>query len=189
MIIYELHIQDYTARIGSLDSSRRGTYTGLATSGLNTPQGAPAGIDHLVELGINAVELMPIMEYDQDTGNAPDRLNHFGYMTTNFFAPESRYAANPGDKVVELKQLIKALHDRGIAVILDTVYNHSGEGGPQRDDKGQLAAKYFNFRGLCNTQFFRSTSDGRLYNNCTGTGNDIDFGGAAGTYSKRLPKR
>ena len=186
LIIYELHVQDYTARIGSLDSSRRGTYLGLAAPGLKTQQGSAAGIDHLVELGINAVELMPIMEYDQDTGNAPDRLNHFGYMTTNFFAPESRYAANPDDKIVELKQLIKALHDRGIVVILDTVYNHSGEGGSARDGKGQLEAKYFNFRGLCNTQLFRPTPDGRSYNNCTGTGNDIDFGGAGGTYSKRL---
>jgi isoamylase len=186
LIIYELHVQDYTARIGALDSSLRGTYLGLARPGLKTPQGSAAGIDHLIELGINAVELMPIMEYDEDTGNAPDRLNHFGYMTTNFFAPESRYAAYPDDKVAELKQLIKALHDHGISVILDAVYNHSGEGGAEKDDKGQLVAKYYNFRGLCNKQLFRSTPDGRSYNNCTGTGNDIDFGGGGATYSKRL---
>jgi isoamylase len=76
-------------------------------------------------------------------------------------------------------------HDRGIAVSLDTVYNHSGEGGPYKLN-GQLAAKYYNFRGLSNTQLFRSTPDGRFYSNCTGTGNDLDFSGTGGTYSKRL---
>ncbi|MBV8223681.1 MAG: hypothetical protein JO232_00655 [Verrucomicrobia bacterium] len=186
LIICEVHVQDYTARIASLNPSHRGTYLGLATSGLKTPQGSAAGIDHLVEMGINAVELMPVMEYDQDTGNAPDRLNHWGYMTTNFFTPESRYAANPDNKIVELKQLIKAFHDHGISVILDTVYNHSGEGGTYKDDKGELAAKYYNFRGLCNMQMFRATPDGRFYSNCTGTGNDIDFRDGAGTYPKRM---
>ena len=93
LIVYELHVQDYTARLEALEPGLRGTYLGLAQSGLTTPGGLAAGIDHLVELGVTAVELMPVMEYDEETGNVAGRLNHWGYMTTNFFAPEARYAA------------------------------------------------------------------------------------------------
>ena len=185
LIVYELHVQDYTARIASLDAAERGTYLGLATSGLETPGGLAAGIDHLEELGVTAVELMPVMEYDQETGNAPGRLNHWGYMTTNFFAPEDRYAARAGNDVVELKELVRAFHDRGIAVFIDAVYNHTGEGSPYTAD-GELAAKYYNFRGLSNTRVYRSTPDGRFYFNNTGTGNDVDFSGPADTYTKRF---
>jgi glycogen operon protein len=184
LIVYELHVQDYTARLPSLDPSKRGAYVGLATSGLKTPGGLAAGIDHLVELGVTAVELMPVMEYDQETGNAPGRLNHWGYMTTNFFAPETRYASEPGKDVIELKQLIKAFHDNGIAVIIDVVYNHTGEGSPfEMDDK--LAAKYYNFRGLCNTRVYKSTEDGMFYFNNTGTGNDVNFSGPDDRFTKR----
>ena len=101
LIIYELHIQDYTARLDGLPKEQRGTFVGLAQGGLKTPGGLAAGLDHLTELGITAVELMPVMEYDEETGNAPGRLNHWGYMTTNFFAPEARYAAKVGNEVVE----------------------------------------------------------------------------------------
>ena len=186
LIVYELHVQDYTARIPSLDGKKRGTYLGLAAAGLKTPGGLTAGIDHLVELGITAVELMPVMEYDEETGNAQDRLNHWGYMTTNFLAPEDRYASEPGKDVVELKQLVKAFHDRGIAVIMDTVYNHTGEGGPFLEGD-QLAAKYYNFRGLMdNSRLYKSTPDGRHYFNNTGTGNDVDFSGGEDKFSKHL---
>jgi glycogen operon protein len=184
LIVYELHVQDYTARIKGLEAAKRGTYLGLAESGLKTPGGLTAGLDHLVELGVNAVELMPVMEYDEETGNAEGRLNHWGYMTTNFFAPEARYASTPGKQIVELKQLIKALHDRGIAVFLDTVYNHTGEGGPWIE-QGKLHAKYYNYRGLANTNVYRPTSDGKHYLNNTGTGNDLDFRGD-GRFTKRM---
>ncbi|MCI5197408.1 MAG: hypothetical protein D3919_14565 [Candidatus Electrothrix sp. AW5] len=186
LIVYELHVQDYTARIQSLDKSKRGTYVGLATSGLTTPGGLSAGIDHLKELGVTAVELMPVMEYDQETGNVSGRLNHWGYMTTNFFAPEHRYASEPGQDVIELKKLIKAFHDKGIAVFLDVVYNHTGEGGTY-PDSNKLAGKYYNFRGLSNTSVYKSTNDGRYYYNATGTGNDLDFRGQDDSrYTKRL---
>jgi glycogen operon protein len=184
LIVYELHVQDYTARIQSLDSSVRGTYVGLATPGLKTPGGLAAGIDHLAELGVTAVELMPVMEYDQETGNIGGRLNHWGYMTTNFFAPEARYASRPGQAVVELKKLVKAFHDCGIAVIIDAVYNHTGEGGPYESD-GKLAAKYYNLRGLASQATYRSTDDGRFYFNNTGTGNDVDFSGPDDRFTKR----
>lgn len=187
LIVYELHVQDYTARIQSLDPSKRGTYVGLATGGLTTPGGLTAGIDHLVELGVTAVELMPVMEYDEETGNVEGRLNHWGYMTTNFFAPEARYAATPGNHVMELKHLIKAFHDRGIAVFLDGVYNHTAEQSPWLDTPAnRLAAKYYNFRGLSNTEVYRATGEGRFYFNNSGTGNDVTFQGPNGTYPKRL---
>jgi glycogen operon protein len=114
-----------------------------------------------------------------------DRLNHWGYMTTNFFAPETRYASQPGRDVVELKQLVQAFHDRGIAVILDTVYNHTGEGSPFPDGN-RLAAKYYNFRGLNNVHVYKSTPDGRFYFNNTGTGNDVDFRGGDRTFTKHF---
>lgn len=185
LIIYELHIQDYTARIEGLDRARRGTYMGLTVGGLKTPGGLTAGMDHLVELGITAVELMPVMEYDEETGNAAGRLNHWGYMTSNFFAPEARYASKPGAQVTELKQLVQAFHDQGIAVVLDTVYNHTAEQGPWTVGE-RLAAKYYNLMGLANTRVFRPTGDGRYYFNNTGTGNDIDYSGGDESFTKRM---
>jgi len=166
----------------------RGTYLGLARSGLTTPGGLAAGIDHLVELGVTAVELMPVMEYDEETVvEPPGRLNHWGYMTTNFFAPESRYAAVPGEQVVELKQLIGALHERGIAVLVDAVHNHSGEGAPWVDaETGRLAAKCINLMCLAAPQAYRPTADERFFFNSSGTGNVIDFRGGDDRYTKRL---
>lgn len=184
LIVYELHVQDYTATLGGLNPQQRGSYLGLARGGLKTPGGLSAGIDHLVELGVNAVELMPVMEYDEQTGNEAGRLNHWGYMTTNFFSPEARYASRPGQQVAELKQLVRALHARGIAVFLDVVYNHTGEQGPWVTD-GRLAAKCFNLMCLAADEVYRATSDKRHYSNNTGTGNDLDFGGGE-RFSKRL---
>src|SRR3954454_21852449 len=123
LVLYELHVQDYTSLLDGLPASERGTYLGLTRPGLTNPAGRKAGINHLVELGVNAVELMPVMEYDEDTGTAAGRLNHWRFMTTNFLAPEARSASAPGAQVTELKQLIHALHARGIAVFMDVVFN------------------------------------------------------------------
>jgi isoamylase len=185
LIVYKLHVQDYTARLQSLEPELRGTYLGLAKSGLTTPAGLAAGIDHLVELGITAVELMPIMEYDEETGNLPERLNHWGYMTSNFFAPVTRYAAVAGDEVVELKELIKAFHDRGIAVFLDVVFNHTAEQGPWLAD-GRLAVKCYSFKCLALPQVYRPTLDELHFFNNSGTGNDIDFRGDDDRFTKQL---
>ena len=184
LIVYELHVQDYTARLQGLSSAKRGTYLGLAQSGLKTPGGLSAGLDHLVELGVNAVELMPVMEYDEETGNLSGRYNHWGYMTANFFTPEARYAANAGDQVIELKQLVQALHSRNIAVFMDVVYNHTAEQSPWQSGS-KMAAKYYNAMGLHNTIVYRSTSDGRYYFNNTGTGNDVSYFGGNQLFSKR----
>ena len=186
LIIYELHVQDYTARITGLDPKLRGTYLGLARSGLTTPGGLSAGIDHLVDLGVTAVELMPVMEYDEETGNIAGRHNHWGYMTTNFFAPEARYAAVEGDQVVELKTLVKAFHDRGIAVLMDAVYNHTAEQSPWRDaETGTIARKCYNLMCLVGARVYRGTESGHFRNN-TGTGNDLDFTGPDNRFTKRL---
>jgi glycogen operon protein len=146
LVVYELHVQDYTARIAGLAPEARGAYLGLAQGGLKTPGGLTAGIDHLAELGVNAVELMPVMQYDEETTSTPGRLNHWGYMTTSFFAPEVRYASKPGQEVVELKQLVQAFHDRGIAVFMDVVYNHTAEGSWTQD--GRLADKWGSSQNL-----------------------------------------
>jgi isoamylase len=184
LVLYELHVQDYTKLLEGLPTDERGTYLGLTRPGLVTPAGRKAGLDHLVELGVNAVELMPVMEYDEDTGNAPGRLNHWGYMTTNFFAPEARYASAPGAQVTELKQLIQALHARGIAVFMDVVFNHSGEQGPWLVGD-RLAAKCYNLMCQALPQVFRATPDQRDFTNATGTGDDLDFSGGA-RFTKQL---
>lgn len=184
LLLYELHVQDFTATLSGLPPAERGTYRGLTRVGLQTPGGLAAGLDHLVELGVNAVELMPVMEYDEQTGNEAGRLNHWGYMTSNFFAPEARYASRPGQQVVELKELVRALHARGIAVFMDVVYNHTAEGSPWSDE-GRLAAKCFNVMCLAAREIYRPTADQRYYRNDTGTGNDLDFS-AGDRFSKRL---
>jgi glycogen operon protein len=181
LVVYELHVQDYTARIGGLPPEARGRYLGLAQSGLKTPGGLTAGIDHLVALGVNAVELMPVMQYDEETASTAARLNHWGYMTTSFFAPEARYASKPGQEVIELKQLVQAFHDRGIAVFLDVVYNHTAEGSWLQD--GRLAYKCYDF---CDDipEIYREGVNGGFAND-SGTGNDVDFSGGD-RFTKRL---
>ena len=173
LIVYELHVQDYTARLPGLPPALRGTYLGLAQGGLKTPGGLTAGIDHLAELGVTAVELMPVMQYDKETTTAAGRVNHWGYMTTNFFAPETRYASRPGEEVIELKRLVQAFHDRGIAVFMDVVYNHTAEGSWVQD--GRLADKCYD---LCDDipEIYRGTGNG-FFTNTSGTGNDVDFSG------------
>ena len=181
LVVYELHVQDYTARIAGLPPEARGAYLGLAQSGLKTPSGLTAGIDHLVELGVNAVELMPVMQYDEETASIAGRLNHWGYMTTSFFAPEARYASKPGQEVIELKQLVQAFHDRGIAVFMDVVYNHTAEGSWVQD--GRLAYKCYDF---CDDipEIYREGANGGFAND-SGTGNDVDFSGGD-RFTKRL---
>jgi isoamylase len=181
LVLYELHVQDYTARLAGLPPEARGAYLGLAQSGLKTPGGLTAGIDHLVELGVNAVELMPVMQYDEETVSSAGRLNHWGYMTTSFFAPEARYASKPGQEVVELKQLVQAFHDRGIAVFMDVVYNHTAEGSWLQD--GRLAFKCYDFCADI-PEIYREGPNASFAND-SGTGNDVDFSGGD-RFTKRM---
>ncbi len=160
MIIYEMHIKSYTSHSSSgVSADKRGKYLGLL-------EGASSDIvlGNLKELGVNAVELLPVHEFDNKA--APSGVNYWGYMTTHFMAPESSYASNTaGRQVDELKKLIDGLHKNGIAVILDVVYNHTAEGNEQ--------GPTFNFKGIDNHQYYRLCNNPEFYWNGTGCGNEF----------------
>ena len=121
-VIYELHVRGFTARHPDIPENLRGTYAGLAT---------PAVIEHLQNLGVTAVELLPVHHFIRDK-HLVDRglTNYWGYNSIGFFAPDSQYATTSvrAQQVWEFKTMVKAFHSAGIEVILDVVYNHTGEG-------------------------------------------------------------
>ena len=160
-VIYELHVKGFSKRNPNVPENLRGTYAGL---------GHPASIDYLKALGVTAVELMPIHEMVDD-GHLIERglKNYWGYNTLGYFAPAARYSScgNRGGQVQEFKGMVKALHAAGIEVILDVVYNHTCEGN-------QLGPM-LNFRGICNTTYYRlMPDDARYYMDYTGTGNTLN---------------
>ena len=157
-VIYEVHVKGFTMRHPEVPPELRGTYAGFATG--------PA-IDHLVRLGVTAVELLPVHEYVDDPFLVAKGLtNYWGYSTIGYFAPEQKYASSGsrGEQVTEFREMVKALHRAGIEVILDVVYNHTAEGnhlGPT-----------LSFRGLDNPTYYRLVEeDPRYYLDHTGTGN------------------
>ena len=158
LIIYEMHVRGFT----KMDKSVRhpGTFAGIKEK-----------IPYLKELGINAVELMPIFEFDETmnsrTVDGKQLLECWGYNTVGFFAPNSSYAAanEHNQEGTELKTLIKALHDNGIEVILDVVFNHTAEG----NEKGNT----FSFKGFDNNIYYMLTPDGNYYN-FSGCGNTLN---------------
>ena len=159
LIIYELHVRDFTHHPSS-GVQHRGTFSGLMEK-----------IPYLKELGVNAVELMPIFEFDETmnsrTVDGKQLLECWGYNTVGFFAPNSSYAAanEHNQEGTELKTLIKALHDNGIEVILDVVFNHTAEG----NEKGNT----FSFKGFDNNIYYMLTPDGNYYN-FSGCGNTLN---------------
>ena len=159
LIIYELHVRNFTHHPSS-GVQHRGTFAGLMEK-----------IPYLKELGINAVELMPIFEFDETmnarTVDGTQLLECWGYNTVSFFAPNSSYAAanEHNQEGTELKTLIKALHDNGIEVILDVVFNHTAEG----NEKGNT----FSFKGFDNNIYYMLTPDGNYYN-FSGCGNTLN---------------
>jgi pullulanase/glycogen debranching enzyme len=162
-IVYEMHVKDWTAHrsSGVTDPARRGRFLGL-TDGAGTDR----LMGHLTQLGVNAVELLPVHEFDNKAA-PPGHINHWGYMTTHFFAPECSYATGDrrGEGVRELKAAIRAFHENGIAVILDVVYNHTAE--------GDQAGPVLNLKGLDNPYYYRLTQDRLHYMNGTGCGNEL----------------
>ena len=165
LVIYEVHVRDLCGGPGSgfapHDASRH-QYLAWTRAGTRGPEGVTTGLDHLVELGINAVQLLPIQEYPWPRG----RFN-WGYFTANFFSPAALYASDPhGEaRVHELRALVDALHARGIAVILDVVFNHTAEG----DHEGPA----FNLRGLDSKHWYRQDpADFRFFNG-SGVGNEL----------------
>jgi glycogen operon protein len=159
-IIYEMHVKGFTLLHPDIPEDIRGTYAAISH---------PVTIAYLKELGITTVELMPVHHFITDRHLKEKGLtNYWGYNTIGFFAPDIRYSrvTRPGDQVDEFKDMVKALHRAGIEVILDVVYNHTGEGshmGPT-----------LSFRGIDNANYYRVTDDKRYYNDYTGTGNTLN---------------
>jgi isoamylase len=159
-VIYEVHVKGFTARHPEVPPELRGTYQGFAS---------PPAVEHLVKLGVTAVELLPVQEYlDDPFLKAKGLTNYWGYSTLGFFAPEQRYArASRGEQVTEFREMVKALHAAGIEVILDVVYNHTAEGnhlGPT-----------LSLKGLDNPTYYRLVAESpRHYWDATGCGNSLD---------------
>ncbi len=155
-VFYELHVRGFTMQHPGVPPAARGTFGGLASA---------AAIEHLVDLGITAVELLPVHAYVDERSLIEKRLrNYWGYNTIGFFAPEPRYIAAHPD---EFKTMVKNLHAAGIEVILDVVYNHTAEGnhlGPM-----------LSFKGIDNRAYYRLVpGDLRHYYDTTGTGNSLN---------------
>lgn len=159
-IIYEAHVKGLTILHPDLPENLRGTYEGIAH---------PVIIQHLKSLGITAIELMPIHYFVEDR-HLLDRglTNYWGYNTIGFFAPDARFSSTKeiGQEVVEFKNMVKKLHQEGIEVILDVVYNHTAEGSHM----GPTIC----FRGIDNASYYRLTGDKRYYMDYTGTGNTLN---------------
>ncbi|NTW38602.1 MAG: glycogen debranching protein GlgX [Cellulomonadaceae bacterium] len=159
-VIYEAHVKGLTKRHPGIPEALRGTYAGMAH---------PAIIDHLVDLGVTAIELMPVHQFVNDPVLQEKGLsNYWGYNTIGFFAPHNGFASstNPGQQVQEFKQMVKALHEAGIEVILDVVYNHTAEG----NHMGPTLC----FRGIDNAAYYRLVDEDQAhYYDTTGTGNSL----------------
>jgi isoamylase len=160
-IIYEAHVKGFTMRHPGIRDDLRGTYAGLASE---------AAIEYLVDLGVTAVELLPVHHISDESFLAERGLrNYWGYSTIGYLAPHSEYAATGrrGEQVREFKGMVKALHAAGIEVILDVVYNHTAEGnhlGPM-----------LSFKGVDNCAYYRlMPEDRRHYMDFTGTGNSLN---------------
>lgn len=161
-IIYEMHVRGFTQLLEDIPEPLRGTYAGL---------GHPTAIAYLQSLGITAVELMPVHYYLSKPGHLVEKglSNYWGYDSIAYFAPHAGYSATrpPEQQVREFKRMVKALHNGGIEVILDVVYNHTGEGnhlGPT-----------LSLRGIDNTTYYRLVDDDpRYYMDFTGCGNSLN---------------
>ncbi|MGK2899000.1 MAG: glycogen debranching protein GlgX [Burkholderiaceae bacterium] len=157
-VIYELHVRGFTRQHPGVPPALRGTYAGLAC--------APV-VDHFKRLGVTTIELMPVHSFLDDRHLVERGLrNYWGYNTIGFFAPDHRYSAS--GKVGEFKTMVRTLHEAGIEVLLDVVYNHTAEG----NELGPTLA----FRGIDNAAYYRLAPDSpRHYQDFTGCGNTLDM--------------
>nr|WP_296263081.1 glycogen debranching protein GlgX [uncultured Merdimonas sp.] len=158
LIIYELHVRGFTKM--AADVTAPGTFLGIREK-----------IPYLKELGVNAVEMMPIFEFDELSGrrtvNGKEVLNYWGYNTVSFFAPNTSYASATeyNQEGLELKELIKELHENGMEVILDVVFNHTAEGNED--------GPFISFKGFDNNIYYLLTPEGYYYN-FSGCGNTMN---------------
>lgn len=152
LVIYEMHVRGFTKNANSgVAEDKRGTFAGVIEK-----------IPYLKELGITAVELMPIHQFD------PKEKNYWGYMTLNFFAPHNRYSSDqsPGGAIREFKTMVRELHKAGIEVILDVVYNHTTE--------SDITGPNYSYKGIDNsTYYFMNHNRPNAYDNHSGTGNTL----------------
>jgi isoamylase len=161
-IIYETHVKGFTMRHPGIPENLRGTYAGMAH---------PAALRYLKQLGVTAVELLPVHQFIHANHLLERGLrNYWGYDSISFLAPHNEYAASgsAGQQVTEFKQMVKALHDEGIEVILDVVYNHTAE--------GNHLGPVLSMKGIDNTTYYRTVAnDERYYMDYTGTGNSLNM--------------
>ncbi|MEU9931420.1 glycogen debranching protein GlgX [Streptomyces anulatus] len=158
-VIYELHVRGFTKLHPDIPPELRGTYAGLAH---------PAAIEHLTRLGVTAVELLPVHQFAHEDHLLRRGLrNHWGYNSIGYFAPHAGYSASgtAGQQVGEFKRMVHALHEAGIEVILDVVYNHTAEAG----ELGPMLS----LRGIDNRGYYRLRDDPRRYADYTGCGNTL----------------
>lgn len=167
-IIYEVHVRGLTMNDASIPAAKRGTYKG---AGLKAPA--------LAQLGVTAVEFLPVQETENDTNDVDPTStagdNYWGYMTLNYFAPDRRYSSDksPGGPTREWKAMVKAFHDKGIKVFIDVVYNHTGEGGAW-DSSDPSTFNIMSFRGLDNPVYYSLTSDKKFSWDNTGVGGNYN---------------
>lgn len=160
LVLYETHLRGFTKMHPLVPEHLRGTYAGMAY---------PAVIDYLVDLGVTAVEFLPLHHFISEPFVVGRGLvNYWGYNTLGYFAPHAHYCSTGtnGEQVAEFKAMVSALHEAGIAVIMDVVYNHTGEGGHE----GPTLA----FRGIDHAAYYRLTDDQRNDYDVTGCGNAFD---------------
>lgn len=158
-VVYEAHVKGMTARHPDVPEPIRGTFAALAH---------PAIVEHLVTLGVTAIELLPIHAFVDDRHLVEHGLrNYWGYNSIGFFVPAERYVS-PGSNVDEFRATVDRLHDAGIEVLLDVVYNHTAEG----NELGPTLS----FRGIDNASYYKLTENKRHYHDTTGCGNTINIG-------------
>jgi isoamylase len=161
-VVYEMHVKGFTMRHPEIPAEMRGTYAGVAH---------PVAVDYLSRLGITAVELMPVHQFVHDRFLLDRGLrNYWGYNSIAFLAPHNEYASTGelGQQVQEFKAMVRTLHDAGIEVILDVVYNHTAEG----NHLGPILC----FKGIDNAAYYRLVpGDRRYYMDTTGTGNCLNM--------------
>jgi glycogen operon protein len=159
-VIYEMHVKGFTASHPDVPANLRGTYAGLASEPV---------VDYLLSLGVTAVELLPVHQFASEYSLVKKGLtNYWGYNTLSYFAPDNRYGSGEMSNVDEFKMMVRTLHDAGIEVILDVVYNHTAEGnhlGPT-----------LSLRGIDNPTYYRLVGDNpRFYMDYTGCGNTLNM--------------